>query len=286
MSILANLLLALAPAPDRLALPMNADAQDILAFSPRSRAQTERNILSHASRSAHPAPAIEPHASPPDVSGQNVLGSTNSRAQAWDPCLRDSSPVDVRPMSSHSCPPSSPVKTVFSGACRPDHTRKLREKGVCFAAGLEGIARTTGGSACADTAGPVPRFFAATHGPLSNLNVGSFGLPSVYHRSATLPILVLLSLLVLSLSAASTLVYWAISSLDTSAPQSDSTSVGWTRSSVSMRLNAITTSTILVLGSCIQGCYVPVSHSRPDGQAIHILDFIATDYVRHRSWAN
>ncbi|KAJ7601339.1 hypothetical protein DFH06DRAFT_1410034 [Mycena polygramma] len=91
---------------------------------------------------------------PPDVSGQNVLGSTSSQAQAGDPCLRDSSPVDVRPMSSHSCPPSSPVKTVFSGACRPDHTRKLREKGVCFAAGLEGIARTTGGSACADTAGP------------------------------------------------------------------------------------------------------------------------------------
>lgn len=69
MSILANLLLALAPAPDRLALPENADGQDTVASGPRSRAQKERNIPSHASRSAYPAPAIEPHASPLDVGG-------------------------------------------------------------------------------------------------------------------------------------------------------------------------------------------------------------------------
>ncbi|KAJ7622938.1 hypothetical protein DFH06DRAFT_1305485 [Mycena polygramma] len=115
MSILAKLLLALAPAPDSLALPENADGQDILAFSPRSRAQNERNVLLHAPRSAHPAPAPETHASPPDVSGQKVLGSMDSRAQDWDLWPRDSSPVDTRPSSEvppqdGSTIPGSPMR--------------------------------------------------------------------------------------------------------------------------------------------------------------------------------
>ncbi|KAJ7880222.1 hypothetical protein B0H13DRAFT_1891862 [Mycena leptocephala] len=43
MSILANCLLALAPAPPT-ALPLNVDAQDILVWSTRSRAQNWGNI--------------------------------------------------------------------------------------------------------------------------------------------------------------------------------------------------------------------------------------------------
>ncbi|KAJ7633894.1 hypothetical protein DFH06DRAFT_1336970 [Mycena polygramma] len=184
MSILAQVLLALAPAPDSLALPVNADEQDILAFSPGSRAQDERNIPFHALRSAHPAPATETHASPPD--GLVACGHPAN--------------VVASAVSLQEC---------VNGACRLNDIGEPCEKGVFFAARLEGIAGTIGGSACADIAGPAPRFSAATHGPLSN--VGSFGLPSAYHRPASL---LLFSLLVFAVSTSLILSYWVIFSLD------------------------------------------------------------------------
>ncbi|KAJ6514292.1 hypothetical protein C8R47DRAFT_569749 [Mycena vitilis] len=63
MSILANLLLALAPAPDRLALPENADGQDTVASGPpQSSSKREKHTVSCISqcisRSCHGTPRI------------------------------------------------------------------------------------------------------------------------------------------------------------------------------------------------------------------------------------
>ncbi|KAJ7442906.1 hypothetical protein B0H11DRAFT_1932105 [Mycena galericulata] len=102
-----------------LTLPVNVDAQDIPAWSTHSRAQNWGNIPFHAPLCARPAPALETHASPPDVSRQNVLGSTAARAQDWDHWFVDSSPADT---DLFSVPPGFPLKTVESSAPWLDDT--------------------------------------------------------------------------------------------------------------------------------------------------------------------
>jgi hypothetical protein len=64
MSVLANSMLALAPDPETAALPVNVDAQDILARITGSRAQNEGNSFSyclmHPVSSPWPLPLCHP----------------------------------------------------------------------------------------------------------------------------------------------------------------------------------------------------------------------------------
>ncbi|KAJ6451187.1 hypothetical protein C8R45DRAFT_1113729 [Mycena sanguinolenta] len=93
MSILANSLLALAPAPDTAALLVNADGNRDL-------------VQSHALWCTRSAPGPETHAPPQGVSGQNVLGSMTSRTQDED-CRFVESAADAFPWFP---PPGCPFK--------------------------------------------------------------------------------------------------------------------------------------------------------------------------------
>ncbi|KAJ7077515.1 hypothetical protein B0H15DRAFT_955018 [Mycena belliarum] len=171
MSILAPVVFLLAPAPEPAALPANADEQDILAQSTRSRAKNEGFRVLIPSDAPRPAPRPETHAPPPGVSGHNVLGSTAGGAQD-----RDCRSVDP---SCLSCPPGYPLKPELTSACRLANSRGPCEKEVFPACCLPGRGATVELVAVTG-AGLV--FFSPAHGPWTE--VGSIGWPSVIRRSS------------------------------------------------------------------------------------------------------